>query len=171
MSPAGDTKNQNGWEPSQATLTNGSDHRNPTAYRLTVEQFDVTRNPRYQPRDGATWCNVFVWDVTRALACEIPHWWGRRELDANGLTVWLAAHGPGFGWRRLTGPVEASKRAALGHPTVAVLHNAGGSGHVAMVIPGESGEVAIAQAGAVNAFDVPLAQGFGTAKPVFYTHD
>ena len=42
----------------------------------------------------------------------------------------------------------AAKKADLGHPTVAAWHNVGGTGHVAVVIPGEGGIVSIAQAGA-----------------------
>lgn len=168
--PAGDTKNSNGWEPSQAVLTNGSDNRSPTNYRLVVEQFDVTENPRYRKRDGKTFCNIFLWDVTRALACEIPHWWGTRELSANDVAIWLAAHGEDFGWHRIKTADLAAKRADLGHPTVAAWHNGSGTGHVAVVIPGED-PVSIAQAGVVNLWDVPLEKGFGTAHPVFYSHD
>lgn len=168
--PTGDTKNANGWEPSQAVLTNGSDNRSPTAYRAVVEQFDVTYNPRYVKRDGKTFCNIFLWDVTRALACEIPHWWGTRELNANDIAIWLTAHGADFGWKRITTAESAAKKAALGFPTVAAWHNVGGTGHVAVVIPGKD-RISIAQAGAFNLWDEPLEKGFGTARPIFYSHD
>src|SRR5438067_1564270 len=70
------------WKPTSPPLTNGSDNRSAANYAAVVKQFDVANNGRYTPNQqgkGETYCNIFLWDVTRALACEVPHW-----VDADG---------------------------------------------------------------------------------------
>ena len=72
------------WLPVDAPLRGRIGARTPEVLRLIVKQFDVERNPRYARSVGATWCNIFLWDVTRALCPPIdldkpvgeavPHW-------------------------------------------------------------------------------------------------
>lgn len=143
-------------------------------------QFDVARNPRYrQNQQGKleTYCNIFAWDVSRALGCEIPHWLedangDRRELSALGCIEWLRESGDAAGWRA-SSREGATSAVVLGQPTVVTWQNPkpGHSSHIAVVLPPHAGELRIAQAGASNLFDVPLAQGFGGAEPLeFWVH-
>lgn len=153
--------------------------RRPEALLLAVDQLRVTESPRYRPWQGRTWCNVFSWDATRALGCEIPHWVltdgtpalpfspGSRELSANLTHEWLHQHGEKHGWRILATYDLAAMRADLGYPAVAIWkHPTGGHGHIALLIPGDR----IVQAGSKNG-TMTLAAGFGDKTPEFWTHD
>ena len=142
-------------------------------------QFRVESEPRYQPRDGNTFCNIFVWDVTSALGAEVPHWVDDagnpcapghgRELSANALCDWLESDAAlERGWRTV-GSAEAELEAGEGRPVVATLRNQAGHGHVAILLPSLRGP-RIAQAGAHNMFDAPLARGFGATAPTFFAH-
>lgn len=153
--------------------------RAPENLHKAHEQFYVESNIRYRPWLGRTYCNIFAWDVTRALGCEIPHWVtqdgkpapalgaGAREMNANSTFQWLSIHGGEYGWRRLATKDEAEMRADLGYPTVPVwLNSTGGSGHIALLLP----HGRIVQAGRKNGVML-LEHGFGANTPDFYTHD
>lgn len=143
-----------------AKKTNTDDYRSADAYLEVVDSFDVENTSRYQQYNGNTYCNIYVWDVTSAMGCEIPHWVdasgvptevgasGSYELSAAGSRDWLANHGEEYGWYECS-PDEAIEMANNGYPTVAC-DTAGD--HIAMVVPqyeGESG-VQISQAGWKN---------------------
>ncbi len=181
--PAPGTTNVRAWEPINAPLQGSSANRNRATYDNVLNQFAVGVNPRYARREGNTYCNIFVWDATRAMGAEIPHWVdangnhapvGRgRELDANATNQWLNTHGGRFGWRAVSAE-EAQRLANQGHPTVASWRNPGGIGHIAMVRPGDitSRGPAIAQAGASNFNYGQLQDGFGNARGVqFFVND
>ncbi len=181
--PAPGTTNVRAWEPVNAPLQGSPANRNRATYDNVLNQFAVGANPRYTPREGNTYCNIFVWDATRAMGAEIPHWVdangnhapvGRgRELDANATNQWLNTHGGRFGWRAVSAE-EAQRLANQGHPVVASWRNPNGIGHIAMVRPGEmtSRGPAIAQAGARNFNYGQLQDGFGNARGVqFFVND
>lgn len=159
------------WVAVDAPLTNAPGQRSPEALRAVLAQFSVESALRYRPRAPLTWCNIFVWDATRALGCEIPHFVGqrphRRELTANGICDWLESTGPGEGWREVDA-WDAVREAMRGCPVVLAWKNPGkGSGHVAMMLPNGN----IAQAGRRNLWDAPVEAGFGRQQPLFYVHD
>jgi len=147
--------------------------RSPVTLVNVVEQFDVEHCPRYQPIRGVTWCNIFLWDVTSALDCEIPHWINEdrkicapgsgRELSANGTISWLENVGAKHGWTPAT-TEQARHVAGLGCPVVACWANAGGHGHVAIVLPSDEApaDLRIAQAGRVCFCGDTLSRGFGS---------
>lgn len=149
--------------PTHPPLRSQPGARSPALYNQVLDQFAVHRNPRYAHRNGATFCNIFVWDVTRAMSCEIPHWVtpagdpaaaGKgNELNANDLNAWLHQHGVRFGWQRRP-LADAVAAANQGCPVVASWANRAGIGHIAMVRPGLASPTEgpwLAQAGAVNA--------------------
>jgi len=160
------------WRPATAPITTGSAYRAPAILDDIVDQFQVEKHPRYAPGDGKTWCATFAWDVSRALAAELPHWWLGKELTANTLADWLSVTGPSHGWHP-TSAEDAQAAANIGRPAVAIWKNPGGGhGHVAVLVPshGASG-VVIAQAGASNFVRRPLADGFGNLPVLFYSHN
>lgn len=190
--------NTNAWEPVSPDLTNMEGQRSREAYDSVLDQFDVENNPRYSPRGGCTYCNIFVWDATRAMEAEIPHWidcqsgaprqfpqtHGAREADANVNAQWLREYGHLYGWVKVAAG-EAQESANRGQPTVVALESPDGIGHIAMVRPAENaGEVYqdsrgvyrnvyIAQAGADNFNFKELAWGFlvrNMPHLEFYTH-
>jgi len=135
-----------------------------------------------QQGHGETYCNVYVWDATRALECEIPHWCGNNgealgvgkghELNAAGVIGWLEVFGSDHGWRRVE-LASARERANNGFPVVATWRNPSDSkpSHVAMMLPDADGQCRIAQAGGSNFFDDPIERGFGRLKVQCWTHD
>jgi len=168
-------------------ITSNPGNRSRDLLERVIRQFRVATNPRYRQNQqgrGETYCNIFVWDVTRALGCEVPHWVDAggqpvapgqgRELDANGVCRWLRDHGPRHGWKPVSDWL-ALLEANAGRPALAVWENPGGIGHVAVVRPGTRDAargVPIAQAGAINFDDGYLKDGFGSAEPIrFYVHD
>lgn len=172
------------WEPLPLRLACSVDNRSPQSLSLALSQFDVTKSPRYRPEpDGRTWCNIYLWDATRALECEVPHWVSTTgapcavgkgsELSAAGMIGWLRVFGEEYGWQLLSDPAEAAAHAEAGRPVIVSWENpkAGGASHVAMLLPPADGELRIAQAGRQCLFDEPLARGFGSVRPLqFWWH-
>lgn len=145
----------------------------PDKLRKVIAELAVETSPRYKAVDLCTWCNIFVWDVTRQMRCEIPHWvkdgaaadpGQGNELTANGMHKWLKKYGPANGWH----PAErlaALDAAARGH-VVVVCYNSHSSrpGHIAIVLP----EGTIAQAGRENFVGKTIREGFGTLPVEFF---
>lgn len=172
--------------PVQPQKTNKEGERSPEAYNEVMEAFQVESSARYQPRDNKTWCNIYVWDVTTAMGCEIPHYYNRvtgepmtqeqavhnpgsyYEMNAPRMTTWLEKYGEKYGWVACD-EATAINSANEGMPTVAVGTN---TGHVAMVAPQNEGEtgVMISQAGGSNFNHGELSDGFGTYQVKYYYH-
>ncbi len=190
--PAPGTTNTNAARPIDAPLKGDPNHRTAETYNNVINQFAVAHNPRYAIRDSSgdgikdTFCNIFVWDVTRAMGAEIPHWVDRRtgqpttvynysqsrELDANATMDWLRQHGAQHGWRRVSAE-EAQRLANEGHPTMVGWKNPSGIGHVAIVRPGNINErgPAIAQAGSTNVNYAHVRDTFGNRPVEYWVND
>ena len=167
------------WLPTSPTMTNGPGDRNPDKYLAIIRQFDIVGNPRYTPRNGTTFCNIFLWDVTKAMGAEIPHWVINgvpdstrkgKELNANAVCDWLnTAPGKNQGWVPCSAG-EAVANAKLGCPAIVTWKNPTGIGHVGVVIPSLFPGVRIAQAGGTNFFDGDVTKGFGTRAVSYFKH-
>lgn len=184
--PAPGTYGPRPWNPVNPPLTGGPDNRDGRLYEEVIDQFAVGNNPRYhqgQQGKGETYCNIFVWDVTKAMGAEIPHWVdgngnpvpvGKgKELDANGVVRWLQNHGQNNGWRAVSAE-EAQGMANSGKPVVASWLNPKGIGHVGMIRPGDYDPVRgpeMAQAGGKNFNEGHVTDGFGKRPVVYYVHD
>lgn len=151
-------------------VTSRQGFRSPAQYQKVVRQFDVETNGRYKVNKRGrndTYCNIFAWDVTRAMGAEIPHYvdaktqqpryypdiQGARELNAAATYDWLGEKGAQHGWVRVS-PQEAQRYANSGCPAVASFRgNSKNGGHIMVVVPSQDGQyhqdkgVAIAQAG------------------------
>ena len=164
------TDNVNYLLPVDAPLRGDPKEPDRVTYDNVINQFAVEVNPRYCPRDNDTYCNIFVWDVTRAMGAEVPHWVGPNNepvepmfaeqgrvipdqahwMSANHTHLWLNRYGPQYGWREVSAE-EAQASANLGHPTVASVFEVLDVGHTAIVRPGEMlNGPALAQAGIRN---------------------
>ena len=140
----------------------------------------MTAAKRYARTTKDTWCNIFVWDVTRAMGAEIPHWVdvatgapagvGKgKELRVDGIHAWLAEHGSVYGWRKGL-RFEAELAAEQGCPTVVLDPKE----HIAMVVSvaGATG-IRITQAGAHNFVDGTLERAWPSSmlsKLEYFTH-
>lgn len=157
------------WKAVYPSIVGDVQNRNAATYRAVIDQFNVESNPRYRVnRQGKndTYCNIFLWDVTRAMGAEIPHYIdpatkapmygnkseGGQAMSANRIYDWLHDVGGQYGWHKVT-PEMAQNLANQGRPVVTAKKNTGGHGHVQMVCPSNNGMydpsrgVTIAQAG------------------------
>jgi len=168
-------------------LTNAPGQRDPAIYSQLINQFAVGNNQRYLPNNGNTYCNIFAWDVSRAMGAEIPHWIdsagnikaphepNASEITINGGVNWMRSFGvTKFGFRSCTAQ-EAQDAANQGKLAVVMWKNTGsGHGHVAVVRPGTltAAGPEIAQAGRHNFNDGHVSQGFGQLGPLqYFSHD
>ena len=183
--PGGVGSDKRPWSYVDAPAQCDEGNRSPGMYNQVLDQFCVADNVRYkqnQQGKNETYCNIYVWDATRAMGAEIPHWVDAnggpvpqgqgRELSANGSIGWLETHGQQAGWRAVSAE-QAQTLANEGKPAVATYKNPSGIGHVAMVRPGDYSVVAgptIAQAGGKNFNDGTVQDGFGNRPVVYYVH-
>ncbi|MCL2078499.1 MAG: hypothetical protein FWH17_01505 [Oscillospiraceae bacterium] len=155
------------WRPTTPTITGSPENRNPSLYSAVVNQFDVENSERYRPgREGNTYCNIFVWDVTRAMGAELPYYTepstgapryypDTKGANCNGAIAmdnWLHKYGAEYGWQEVDAKT-AQMLANQGHPVVT---SAGDMGHVQVVVPSKDGNfdpirgVTVAQAGSTR---------------------
>ena len=158
-------------------------------YNKIIDQFNVAKNPRYKITNGSTWCNIFAWDVMRAMNVPFSHWVapngkpltyneakktkGAKEHGVTRHLEWIKKYGAKYGWRKVSAS-EAQKRANKGYPTLVM----GSSGsHIAVVRPETSkykyttNNPVISQAGAYNVNYGKAGYYFGTTKNlVYWTH-
>jgi hypothetical protein len=171
------------WISLDAPLKNGPEARSRSAYQEIVEQFKVAENPRYAARDGKTYCNIFAWDVTSAMKCELPHWIetdgkpshenvrGAMRINCNALCRWLADCGQQYGWLKVSEP-QAMEFAEGGRPAIAIWENPAGNGHIAVLLPtSEPGNPQFAQAGRLCANRCNKEQAFGKHEPSYWAHE
>lgn len=169
--------------PLPAVAMSAPQDRSPEQNAAVIEYLLKTYAERYAPRNGQTFCNIFLWDWSRLMGVEIPHWVDARtgepapklappysELTANGIHGWLVVHGSRFGWLEVP---ESTARvyAMAGKPAIAVWRNPQGIGHVGVLRKAPVGQTRIAQAGARNFADGSLADGFGARKVTFWVRD
>lgn len=142
--------------------------------RQVLMELDPENAHRYKPTANGTSCNIFVWDFTRAMGCEVPHWVradGRvtqtgkgKELNANGVVRWLATYGARAGWVQSDRKV-ATDAAARGHVVVVGWDSGKATpGHVAILLP----EGTIAQTGKRNFIGKTIREGFGDRDVTFF---
>lgn len=157
------------WNAITPRFQSNTKHRFADTYSELINQFEVESNPRYTPRDGHTFCNIFAWDVSIAMNVELPRFvevnkvgdheeatgkaLGRNaaghkvytsdatatELNANRLAIWLKAQGFNYGWKSVT-PETAQERANQGYMTIGVIDESPNIGHVHIVRPAPDGK-------------------------------
>lgn len=159
-------------------------------YNMIIDQFKVQTNRRYKPVGGSTWCNIFAWDVMKAMHVPFSHWVapngrplthneakktkGAYECNVRSHQSWLKNYGSRYGWRKVTA-LEAQKMANKGKPTL-VLNTSGT--HIAVVRPETSkykystNNPVISQAGKYNVNYGKAGTYFGTTKNLeYWVHD
>ncbi len=175
----------NAWVAVSPKVQSSEGNRSTKRLNEVIAQFQVETNGRYQQNKfgNDTYCNIFVWDVSRAMGTEIPHYvdsktgepryypnvQGATELDANGVADWLSKNGAKYGWKEV-GAKEAQAQANRGYPAVTAWKNAGGIGHVQVVCPSKTGDfdanrgVTVAQAGRVNTQYAYISSTFSSGR-------
>jgi hypothetical protein len=123
------------WIAVQAPLQSREGKRSREIYEQLIKQFGVTVNPRYaDDAPGKVRGHIFVWDVSRAMNCEIPHFVGAKELTLAQTCDWLRHEGPMRGWKRAgQDAIEAANSGRL----VIALPRETRTKHIAVVLPQE----------------------------------
>ena len=109
-------QNRDLWKAVQAPLQSREGKRSREVYDMVLKQFGVLVNPRYaDDAPGKIRGHIFVWDVSRAMNCEIPHFVGAKELTLAQTCDWLRHEGPMRGWKRVSDAdvVEAANSGRL----------------------------------------------------------
>ena len=119
---------------------------------------DKASHARYQPRDGFTFCNIYVHDFCHLAGVYVPRvWWTpdallrlqrgetvQPRLDstideqrANDIFRWLKAFGPRFGWRQTGTLTKLQSEVNVGGIGLIVARrtNDGRPGHIVVVVP------------------------------------
>ena len=153
--------NEQFWIALDAPLQNDKENRSPANYYNVIAQFRVEDAARYAPNDGETFCNIFVWDVCRAMGTVLPQYYTEdlmpAEMDnyyytgsANVRACFLEVRGREYGWKEVD-TKTAQARADEGYPTIAVWKNSSAeadengvcahrpSGHIMVVRPSPTG--------------------------------
>lgn len=180
------------WRPTTPAIVSDMNERSPELYRAVLDQFDVEKAERYRPgREGNTYCNIYVWDATRAMGAELPYYCdpstgapmqfpdtkGAKVNLAKDMDAWLKQYGPQYGWHQATAE-EAQRHANQGKPAMTA---AGDIGHVQMVAPSTDGSfdpirgVTIAQAGAKVSNYMYISEIYGASalanKVTYWIHE
>jgi hypothetical protein len=126
---------------------------------------DKPAHKRYQPRDGLTFCNIYVHDYCALAGAYVPRtWWSQAallklaagekleaklgttvdEMRANDLFRWLRDFGTVYGWRRAASLTELQAHANFGGIALIVARRKqdGKSGHIVAVVPETATETA-----------------------------
>lgn len=153
----------------------------------TIKNMHVTTNPEYLRHDGNTYCNIFVMDTAKKLGIPLPEFldWNKDGniddfLNANEAISWLdgsynrggAKTGVDMGWKQVS-QAEAAQMSQNGSFVVAGWTNPNLSkpGHMAIIRPeSTANNIRIAQAGANNYENAPIAKGFGDRQVTYFVY-
>ncbi|MFL5321104.1 MAG: hypothetical protein ACJ790_15700 [Myxococcaceae bacterium] len=120
VTPAKEVVSRDLWKAIHAPVQSKPGRRSPQTYGLVIDQFAVGHNPRYEPdAPDKPRAHIFVWDVTRAMNCEVPHFVGPKELTLSQTVDWLRHEGPMRGWRRADA-IDALTAAQEGLAVIAI---------------------------------------------------
>lgn len=114
LTPAEGTDSTETWKAVNAPVQSRQRRRSARVLWSLLDQFAVAHNPRYEAPAGER-AHVFVWDVSRAMECEVPHFRAGREMTAIQTVDWMRVEGSTRGWRRTNAQaaMEAADRGEL----------------------------------------------------------
>lgn len=165
--PRLDLCNIDSFRPLNPTIKGNPCNPDRELYNQVINQFSVDVNPRYTPRhipgtsmERSTFCNILVFDVTRAMNIDGGVYYAKRSdhtappesfyekyynpfqqqneyygMDANTVVKYLQAHGPSRGFKQVNAQ-EAQAAANMGFCVVVGRESPGGIGHVGIIRPG-----------------------------------
>lgn len=173
QSAAAELDNRDVWKAVQAPVQSREGRRSPELYQTVINQFAVGSNPRYEndapekPRG-----HIFIWDVSRAMNCEIPHFVGAKELSLAQTVDWLRHEGPMRGWMRAS--IDDARQHAMGGLLVIALPKDIKLKQMAVVLPIEEttadGKPFVAAAAKVRGNRVKLADALGVFSVDCFVH-
>ena len=170
--PLPEVISRDAWRAIDAPVQSRSGRRSAGLYRRVIDQFAVAANPRYAPDPGdKVRAHIFIWDVTRAMNAEVPHFVGAREQNLNQTCDWLRLDSHGVGWRRADAP-GAIAAANKGLP-VLVLPKEIKLKMIAIVRPGDpdpDGNPYLSAAGHQRGNRLTISEAFATFGADYFIH-
>ncbi len=161
------------WKAIQAPVQSREGRRSSELYQNVINQFAVGKNPRYEPdAPGRPRGHIFVWDLSRAMNCEVPHFVGAKELTLSQTCDWLRHEGPMRGWVR-TAMEDAHAAACAGQMAIALPRDIKVK-QIAVLLPLEEkntdGKPFCAGAGAARGNKLKLNEVLGVFAADFFVH-
>ncbi len=114
--PADDVTSTDTWKAVQAPVQSKPRRRSARVLWTLLDQFAVAHNPRYRPATPLeARAHIFLWDVSLAMGCEVPHFRAGREMTLAHTIDWVRREGPTLGWQRAKadGALAAADRGEL----------------------------------------------------------
>lgn len=172
--------------PALLRVSSAIGHRSAASLDAVIDALNLDQSVRYRARDvtgdgiDETFCNIAMWDFSRAMNCEIPHWIrpdgsianahekGARELRINDTMTWLDQHGAAHGFVKVDGAAARLYALTGAFASVWWRNPTGRAGHAAFL---RSDGVTIAQAGRRSFSRGTIREGFGNISPlVWWVH-
>ncbi|MBS1150722.1 MAG: Muramidase (flagellum-specific) [Myxococcaceae bacterium] len=171
--PAREVTSVDTWKAVNAPMTSKQGRRTAVLYQNVIEQFACGYNQRYQvDASGKSKTHIFVWDVTRAMGCEVPHFVGGRETTLGQMVDWLRFEGHTRGWKKANA-AQAIEAADRGEAVLAVPQE-GKLRMLAVVRPGGAdaqGMPRVAAAIDEVGNDMPATDALKTPLIAYYVHE
>src|SRR5262249_54987938 len=136
------------------------------------DQFAPGNNPRYEPdADGKSRAHIFIWDFSRAMNAEVPHFVGMKELSLVQTCDWIRYEGGERGWLKCD--LARAFEASSGGMPVRALPKELKLKMVGVVRPGEraaDGKPLVAAAGLPRGHRLTLKEALGVLAVEYYFH-
>lgn len=149
-----------------------------------INWLEVEKSPRYLPKSGTTYCNIYSYDYCYLANVYLPRvWWTSKaiaqlingqpvspiydktvtELNANSLHNWFAEFGDDFGWRRTFDLNELQEQANKGAVCIisARRKELNRPGHICAVAPETDAFKATRKSGVVT---IPVQSNAGASN-------
>lgn len=168
--PLPDLDLRDSWRATKSLFTSKVGERTKDAYDKAFKQFAIGFNPRYQEDGpGKPRGHIYVWDVSRAMGCEIPHFVGARELSLGQTVDWLRHEGPMRQWHKVS-ESDSLRWAELGMLVVAIPRDSKIK-QMAIVVPQPEIELPLLTgAGLMTGAMLPAQEVLGTTEFDCYYH-
>lgn len=110
------------WRAVMPLITSEPGKRSRQLYEKVILQFALATNPRYRPDvPERPRGHIFIWDISRAMGCEIQHFAAGQELSLGQTVDWLRRDGVPRGWKHVSAE-EAIDCAEVGQLVLALPH-------------------------------------------------
>lgn len=168
--PAPECTEKETWRALAAPVQSRMKRRSARVLWTLIDQFAVGNNPRYQVSNPAAEpkAHVFVWDVSKAMDCEIPHNRGGREMTLAQTVDWVRYECEFRGWKR-SDPASALAAADRGE-MVLVIAKDSRARSIGVVRPGgagDDGKARVASAGRPKGNDLGVTEAIGPEVEYF----